>query len=34
LDAYFGFRSDDDGWVVLCTPECAPEYLFLMQKID
>jgi hypothetical protein len=30
LDAYFGFRSDGGGWVVLC----APEYLFLMQKID
>ena len=34
LDAYFGFRSDGEGWVVLCAPECAPEYLFLMQKID
>ena len=34
LDAYFGFRSDGEGWVALCAPECAPEYLFLMQKID
>lgn len=34
MDAYFGFRSDGGGWVVLCVPECAPEYLFLMQKID
>jgi len=34
LDAYFGFRSDGEGWVVLCAPECAPEYLFLMRKID
>lgn len=34
LDAYFGFRSDGNGWVVLCAPECAPEYLFLIQKID
>jgi hypothetical protein len=34
MDAYFGFRSDGGGWVVLCAPECAPEYLFLMQKID
>ncbi len=34
LDAYFGLRSDGEGWVVLCAPECAPEYLFLMQKID
>jgi hypothetical protein len=34
LDAYFGFRSDGGGWVVLCAPECAPEYLFLMKKIE
>jgi len=34
LDAYFGFRSDGEGWVVFCAPECAPEYLFLMHKID
>ena len=34
LNAYFGFRSDGEGWVVLCAPECAPEYLFLMKKID
>ena len=34
LNAYFGFRSDGEGWVVLCAPACAPEYLFLMQKID
>ena len=34
LNAYFGFRADGDGWVVLCAPACAPEYLFLMQKID
>ena len=34
LDAYFGFRSDGEGWVVVCAPECAPEYLFMMHKID
>lgn len=34
MDAYFGFRSDHEGWVVLCAPQCAPEYLFLMQKTD
>ncbi len=32
LDAYFGFRTDQEGWVMLCAPECAPEYLFLMRK--
>lgn len=34
MDAYFGFRSDREGWVMLCVPQCAPEYMFLMQKID
>jgi hypothetical protein len=34
FDAYFGFRSDGEGWVALCAPECAPEYVFLMKKID
>lgn len=30
--AWFGFSSDDKGWVVICAPECAPEYLFLLEK--
>ncbi len=34
LDAYFGFRSERKGWVVLCTPGCAPENLFLIEKAD
>jgi hypothetical protein len=34
LDAYFGFCSDGGGWVGLGAPECLPEHLFLMQKID
>lgn len=34
LDAYFGFRSERDGWVVLCAPECAPENLFLIEKTE
>jgi hypothetical protein len=34
LDAYFGFRSEREGWVVLCAPECAPENLFLIDKIE
>jgi hypothetical protein len=32
LDAFFGFKTDKEGWVVLCAPECAPEFVFLMQK--
>jgi hypothetical protein len=34
LNAFFGFRSDHDGWVVTCTPECAPENLFLIEKVE
>jgi len=30
--AWFGFKSDDKGWVVICAPDCAPEYLFLTEK--
>lgn len=34
LDAYFGFRSEREGWVVLCTPDCAPENFFLIEKTE
>jgi hypothetical protein len=34
LDAYFGFRSERDGWVVLCTPTCATENMFLIEKVE
>lgn len=34
LDAYFGFRSEREGWVVLCTPDCAPENFFLIEKAE
>ncbi|HWA13059.1 MAG TPA: hypothetical protein VHA15_08195 [Burkholderiales bacterium] len=34
LDAYYGFRSERDGWVVLCTPACATENMFLIEKAD
>jgi hypothetical protein len=34
LDAYYGFRSERDGWVVLCTPACATENMFLIEKVD
>lgn len=29
---WFGFNSDDAGWAVVCAPECAPEYFFLVEK--
>ena len=32
LEAYFGFDSKDDGWVAVCTPACAPEYFFLINR--
>ena len=28
----YWFNSDDKGWVVICAPDCAPEYLFLTEK--
>jgi len=34
IDVYFGFRSERDGWVVTCTPACAPENLFLIEKAE
>lgn len=34
LDAYFGFRSEREGWVVLCAPDCAPENFFLIEKAE
>lgn len=34
LDAYFGFRSEREGWAVICTPECAPNDLFVIEKQD
>lgn len=32
VQAYFGFDSKDDGWVAVCTPDCAPEYFFLINR--
>ena len=32
VDAYFGFRSDSEGWVAVCAPECAPEFFFLINR--
>jgi hypothetical protein len=32
VEAYFGFDSKDDGWVAVCTPDCAPEYFFLINR--
>jgi hypothetical protein len=29
---WFGFSSEDKGWAVVCAPECAPEYLFIIEK--
>ena len=34
MDAYFGFRSQSEGWVALCAPACAPEYFFLIKRHD
>ncbi|HVY06944.1 MAG TPA: hypothetical protein VHB46_13300 [Burkholderiales bacterium] len=32
VDAYFGFKSKDEGWVAVCAPECAPEFFFLFNR--
>jgi len=29
---WFGFNSQDKGWAVVCAPDCAPEYFFLIEK--
>jgi hypothetical protein len=29
---YFGFNSEEAGWAVVCAPDCAPEYFFLVEK--
>lgn len=33
LEIYLGMKSERDGWVVLCDPACAPEYLFVIEKL-
>jgi hypothetical protein len=33
FEIYLGMNSKRDGWVVLCDPECAPEYLFVFEKL-
>ena len=34
MDAYFGFKSESEGWVALCLPDCAPELFFLINRSD
>jgi hypothetical protein len=34
MDAYFGFKSTNEGWVALCAPKCAPELFFLTYRHD
>lgn len=33
FEIYLGMKSKHDGWVMLCDPECAPEYLFVFEKL-
>lgn len=33
FEIYFGMKSKRDGWVVLCDPACAPEYVFVVEKL-
>jgi hypothetical protein len=29
---WFPLKTQDDLWAILCTPECRPEYAFIIQK--
>jgi hypothetical protein len=33
MDVWFGLLTDDRGWVSICAPVCAPEYLFLIERL-
>lgn len=32
FDVFFPLESDRRGWAVICTPECAPEYVFIIDR--
>lgn len=32
MNVYFAGKSNDDMWAVMCTPNCRPEYAFMMQQ--
>ncbi|HUU73611.1 MAG TPA: hypothetical protein VMW70_13365 [Burkholderiales bacterium] len=32
IKVYVAMESDDNGWVVVCTPECQPSYVILIEK--
>ena len=32
MEVWFGLLSEDKGWVTTCTPVCAPEYFFLIER--
>jgi len=34
MDAYFGFKSQSEGWVALCAPDCVSEFFFLINRLD
>jgi len=34
MDTYFGFKSQSEGWVALCAPDCSPEFFFLINRQD
>lgn len=33
FEAYFPFESRDRGWAVICDPRCAPEYVFMINRL-
>ena len=34
MDVWFGLIDDKKGWVVICTPICAPEFFFLTERVE
>jgi hypothetical protein len=32
IKVFMAMESDNDGWLVVCTPECRPDYVILVKK--
>jgi len=32
IEIYVAMESENDGWVVVCTPQCQPSYVILIKK--
>lgn len=34
IKAFVAMQSDTDGWLIVCTPECRPDYVIVMNKLQ